>query len=226
MDFFKGWFKNHFLQQAVSAQPLLLLLDGHNSHHNPEAIRLSKDNDVILFTLLPHTTHEMQPLDTAVFAAVKMHWRDTCHRFMQQNPGKVITEYQFSPLLAEAWLKAMSPSSIIDGFRGTGIYPYNPETVLHKVPSIDPTFNSTTAGSACNSATTSPSSDPITASCSFNSTTSDSALHNHEYSAEEEERSQTRYEEYMSWLESIILKQFQKIATSCHLPRTLVTLLP
>ena len=95
----------------------------------------------------------------------------------------------------------MSPSSIINGFRGTGIYPYNPETVLHKVPSIDPTFNSTTAGSACNSTTTSPSSDPVTASCSFNSTTSDSALHNHEYSAKEEERFQTRYEEYMSWLE-------------------------
>ena len=115
MDFFKGWFMNHFLQHTVRAQPLLLLLDGHSSHYNPEAIRLAKANDVILFTLLPHTTHEMQPLDTAVFASLKMHWHCTCHHFMQQNPGRVITKYQFSSLLADAWLKAMSPSSIISG---------------------------------------------------------------------------------------------------------------
>ena len=115
MNLFKGWFMNHFLQHAVSARPLLLLLDGHSSHYNPEAIRLAKANDVILFTLLPHTTHEMQPLDTAVFASLKMHWCDTCHHFMQQNPGRVITKYQFSSLLADAWLKAMSPSSIISG---------------------------------------------------------------------------------------------------------------
>ena len=28
---------------------------------------MARDNDVIIFTLVPHTTHEMQPLDTAVF---------------------------------------------------------------------------------------------------------------------------------------------------------------
>jgi len=48
MELFKGWFTNHFLQHAVSARPLLLLLDGHSSHYNPEAIRLAKANDVIL----------------------------------------------------------------------------------------------------------------------------------------------------------------------------------
>ena len=36
-------------------------------HYNPEAVRHAKESDVILFTLVPHTTHEMQPLDTAVF---------------------------------------------------------------------------------------------------------------------------------------------------------------
>ena len=176
MDLFKGWFLRHSLQHAVSARPLLLLLDGHSSHYNPEAIRLAKANDVI--TLLPHTTHEMQPLDTAVFASVKKYWREACHRFMQQNPGRVITKYQFSPLLAEAWLKAMIPSSIINGFRGTGIYPYNPEAVLHKVPSAD---TSTTTGPASNPATASPSTVTANDSHSSNSTTSslpaDSALH-------------------------------------------------
>ena len=54
MELFKGWFTNHFLRHAVSARPLLLLMDGHSSHYNPEAVRLAKENDVILFTLVPH----------------------------------------------------------------------------------------------------------------------------------------------------------------------------
>ena len=36
-----------------------------SSHHNPKAVRIAEENDVILFTLVPHTIHEMQPLDTA-----------------------------------------------------------------------------------------------------------------------------------------------------------------
>lgn len=54
MELFKGWFKNHFLRHAICARPLLLLMDGHSSHYNPEAIRLAKEHDVILFTLVPH----------------------------------------------------------------------------------------------------------------------------------------------------------------------------
>ena len=55
-------------------------------------------NGVLLFTPVPHTTHEMQPLDKAVYAPLKAHWQDVCHRYLQSHPGKVITKYQFSQL--------------------------------------------------------------------------------------------------------------------------------
>lgn len=35
---FKEWFFRHFLSHAGSSQPLLLLLDGHSSHYNLDAI--------------------------------------------------------------------------------------------------------------------------------------------------------------------------------------------
>ena len=134
MELFKGWLKDHFLKFAVSSRPLLLLLDGHSSHYNPEAIRLAKANDIILFTLVPHTTHEMQPLDTAVFGPLKLNWRNTCHDYIQNNPGRVITKYQFSNLLSKSWLKTMMPSTIIHGFKTCGIFPYNPAAVLDHDP--------------------------------------------------------------------------------------------
>lgn len=105
MELFKGWFSDHFLKHAVASRPILLLLDGHSSHYNPGAIRHAKESDIVLFTLVPHTMHEMQPLDTSVFGPLKSNWHDACHKFTQDHPGRIITKYQFSSLLSEAWMK-------------------------------------------------------------------------------------------------------------------------
>ncbi|XP_065664545.1 uncharacterized protein LOC136086192 [Hydra vulgaris] len=47
---------------------VLLILDGHKFHtKNLEAIQLAIDNNVIILSLPPHTTHKLQPLDKAFF---------------------------------------------------------------------------------------------------------------------------------------------------------------
>jgi len=61
-----------------------------------------KENGVIMFTLVPHTTLAMQPLDTVVYGSLKTHWQDVCHKYLQENPGRVITKYQ---VFSKAWLK-------------------------------------------------------------------------------------------------------------------------
>ena len=62
-DLFKSWLSDHFLKHAVREQPLLLLLDGHRTHYQPEVIRYAKRNKVLIIFLPPLTTHEAQPLD-------------------------------------------------------------------------------------------------------------------------------------------------------------------
>lgn len=54
-ELFYEWFK-HFLQFAVPSRPLLLLLDGHSSHYQPQVLRFAKDNGVIVMCL-PPTQH-------------------------------------------------------------------------------------------------------------------------------------------------------------------------
>ena len=90
MILFKEWFFHHFLWHTGSARPLLLLLDGHSSHYDMDIITMVRENDVIVFTLVPHTTRKMQPLDTAVFeplipvgkrlviATLKKSWKGVC----------------------------------------------------------------------------------------------------------------------------------------------------
>ena len=86
----------------MGSRPLLLVLDGHSTHYQPALIKYAKENQVILLCLPPHTTHESQPLDVSVFKPLKKNWNDVYYRFMEQNPRRVITKYNFSPLLNEA----------------------------------------------------------------------------------------------------------------------------
>ena len=44
---------------------------------------------------------------------------------MQDNPGRVVTKYQFSSLFSTAWYKAARPETIVSGFRKVGVCPFD-----------------------------------------------------------------------------------------------------
>lgn len=136
-DLFRGWLMEHFLTHAVAGRPLLLLVDGHSSHYDPDTIRFAKEHNVIIFCLPPHTTHEAQPLDISFFGPLKTNWREVCHKFLQSNPGKAVTKYNFVELFAKAWLKTCSPGTICSGFRRAGIVPFCPDVLLERCPGSD-----------------------------------------------------------------------------------------
>ena len=121
---FLYWLK-HFLHYANPQRPLLLLLDGHSSHFELASIEMACKKEVIILCLPPHTTHESQPLDSAVFGPLKKHWTGVCHDFQQANPGAVITKYSFSRLFSQAWLDSLSAHNLIAGFKNCGVHPFN-----------------------------------------------------------------------------------------------------
>ena len=82
-----------------------------------------------LFILDPNTTHLTQLLDKGAFSALKVAWRQKCHDFLCQNPGKTISRYDFSKLFSSAWFSAMTMTNIISGFKVTGICPFNREVL-------------------------------------------------------------------------------------------------
>ena len=122
-DLFFHWFTKHFLLYAPQVRPLLLLLDGHSTHYCPDTINMAAQNQVIIFTLPPHTTHVMQPLDRGCFAPLKVSWRQICHQFIAKNPGKTESQYNLCRLFSQAWSKAFSIENIVSSFRVTGVYP-------------------------------------------------------------------------------------------------------
>ena len=179
--------------------------------------------------LPPHTTHESKPLDASVFKPLKQNWNAACSKFMQQNPGKVITQCNFLSILSEAWNKTMVPTVITAGFRRSGIYPFNPDIIDYSVPTIDDISNPTNSEQASLAVTINhqPSPDDVTtlspvASNSYNlsldsnfavtnpqlSSSAIDGQHQVIFSSEQEQLFQKRYEEqydlpdpvYQQWL--------------------------
>ena len=89
-ELFLGWLIEHFLIHAVGVRPILLVLDGHSSHYQPQLIEYAKQYGVIIFCLPPHTTHESQALDVSVFKSLKQNWQQVCHHFIQSDPSLAI----------------------------------------------------------------------------------------------------------------------------------------
>ena len=129
-ELFQEWFTNHFLLHIPPQRPILLLLDGHSSHYQPQLIRTAAANQIILFCLPPHTTHLFQPLDRSCFSPLKKAYNNECHFYMSCNPGKAVNRFNFTEIFSRAWTKAMTPANIVAGFRSTGIYPLNRYAVL------------------------------------------------------------------------------------------------
>ena len=86
---FLQWLK-HFKENVLGGMSKknkhLLIMDGHASHITNEAIIFGLDNGLDILTLLAHCSHELQPLDVAIFHPFKLELaRDKIDR-MRSNP--------------------------------------------------------------------------------------------------------------------------------------------
>lgn len=127
-DIFVNWFKK-FIQftHPTEDNPLLLLLDGHAAHTKSiELINMARENNVVIICLPPHCTHRMQPLDVSFMAPLSTYYSENVRKWMRQNPGRRVTIYEVGKLFGDAFTKAATMETAINGFKKTGIYPLDP----------------------------------------------------------------------------------------------------
>ncbi|KAJ8964285.1 hypothetical protein NQ314_005019, partial [Rhamnusium bicolor] len=98
-------------------------------------INLAKSNiamtNIILYALPPNATHMMQPADVSVFKPLKSEWKNTVHDWAIQpkNINSTLTKSKFCPLLQRTLNKENLATTIKNGFRKCGLFPYNPNVV-------------------------------------------------------------------------------------------------
>jgi len=110
----------------------LLLLDGHESHHSTEFELFCKENKIITLCMPPHSSHILQPLDVGCFGPLKLAYGRQIEDLMRSSITH-ITKTDFLPAFYLAFQSAMTENNIKAGFRGTGLTPYDPESVLSRL---------------------------------------------------------------------------------------------
>jgi hypothetical protein len=102
------WFKQTFVPFATAHKmnddPILLLLDGHNSHETDELRTIAYNHNIFILAFPSKCTHKLQPLDVAMFAQVQHKWSAHCNCCIYDNTAmncyNVVPEYMHVPPLA------------------------------------------------------------------------------------------------------------------------------
>ena len=62
-ELFSYWMTDLFVKNIPPARPVILIVNGHSSHYEPDTIRVAAEAGIVMLCLPPHTTHVAQPLD-------------------------------------------------------------------------------------------------------------------------------------------------------------------
>ena len=107
---------------------MILFIDGHKSHITLQLSVKCQEIGIILYLLLPNTTHFLQPADVGAYKSLKLNWKKTVHEFHHLNPSLPLKRRDVAPLMASV-LDKLTPNIIQNGFRKCGLYPLNVEAV-------------------------------------------------------------------------------------------------
>lgn len=106
--------------------PVVLFVDGHKSHLSLELAVFCAQNQIIIYCLPPNSTHIIQPCDVAIFKPLKASWKNVVAK--NKSSGNSITKNNFANHFQESF-DSVQKSSIVNGFRKCGLYPFNPNAV-------------------------------------------------------------------------------------------------
>lgn len=120
---------NNWLEKENIQRPVLFVVDGHKSHMSLELSKFCDDNGIILYALPPNATHLLQPADVAVFKPLKEYWRQEVRAWQAENVNKVLTKYQFCPILKKVFQIPKLTTYFRNGFKACGLYPFDPNKV-------------------------------------------------------------------------------------------------
>jgi hypothetical protein len=90
-----------------------------------EAIELARDSGVIILSIAPYTTHNLQPLDVAVYKTFKSCFEKAVDVFQKNYPGSRVNKYDVSKLVKTAYEKSATVENATHGFHKRGILPFN-----------------------------------------------------------------------------------------------------
>ena len=127
---FYTWITETFHPSVQVKRPILLLVDGHSTHINLETSEFCRENGIVLYCLLEHASHIMQPLDLCLFSSLKAQWKQAVHAWQVENPGENVSKKTFATVFKVTWQKSTTVENAVKGFAESGLFPLNADKVM------------------------------------------------------------------------------------------------
>ena len=113
-------------------KPVVLFVDGHMSHNSDiGTLEMCEEHGIILYDLLPHASHIIQPLDLSVFGGMKVRWSVVVKQHLEET-GETPSASNFSFLLKKSMAvlcQARGEPERVKEFMRSDIFPFNPEAL-------------------------------------------------------------------------------------------------
>jgi hypothetical protein len=116
-------------ERTKKGEKQILIFDGHGSHLTLEFLQICKDNSIIPFGFLPHSTHLCQPLDGKPFLSYKQHFR-RINNELSYWAGEPVGKSEFLQVIGPVREKAFNQRIIREAFKDRGIWPVNGSKIV------------------------------------------------------------------------------------------------
>ena len=115
---------------ATPKSPSVLFLDNHISHLSIKAVAKARKKRVRINTFPLKRSHQMQPLDIAVYGPFKRYYASFCNACLTSHPRSTISSYEIAEISRKAYESSVTVKNITAGFKTTAIDPFNPHMCL------------------------------------------------------------------------------------------------
>lgn len=135
-ELFVSWLQTVFIpdiEQRQVKKPVILLVDGHKTPMTIEASDICKENGIILYCLLEHASHLIQPCDLRLFASLKESWKIALREWQIEHIGQYVTKFKCAFIFKRAWQASSKVENAVNGFRDAGLFPLDASVVLKTV---------------------------------------------------------------------------------------------
>merc|ERR1712142_928325 len=127
---------NNWLTKNNIQRPVILFSDFHDTRNNYHLAKRLTELGIVLICLYPNSTHLLQPLDVSCFKPLKTAWKREMTKLNNRNntiekekDKEKITIHNFAKYFVPILNTAITPETIKNGFKKTGLYPWNREAV-------------------------------------------------------------------------------------------------
>jgi hypothetical protein len=110
-----------FVKMIPPARPVLAVMDGYKAHFTVTTMAYARSQGILLYAILAHKSHFLQPLDVTVFQHFKQELVNELDS-VQKQAHMIVDNSNFVALGSLALEKALTRSRIVDGFENTGIF--------------------------------------------------------------------------------------------------------